>query len=259
MENCIVKNLIASVPGDLPVLGKIVIRCTSTGTIAISTRVTVAQDIQFIGPTGSVIKTVTVNPGSNVNVSQDASSYDYIDVVFRDKYAVERISCLRTSPASADALYELISGDINYMQNIDVVGGLAEMFPDNEIVLPALTVLAFNNPSISGSVQGIQNIVRFSDCLNMTTLSCVSTAGSVLFSGDIKKFFEDMCKNGRTSGTLQMTINKTSSFMWGQTPIITNSFTISITFSGTGCALTKTAGTFLFDSISYNKTTGVWS
>lgn len=259
MENCIVETLIASVPGDMPVLGKLVIRCKSTGTVAISTRVTVAQDIQFISPSGSVIKTVTVNPGSNVNVSQDASSYDYIDVVFRNKYAVERISCLGTSPASADARYELVSGDINYMQNIDVCGGFAEMFLDNVIVLPSLTVLTFGYPSISGSVQGIQNIARFSDCLNMTTLVCGSTAGAVFFSGDIKKFFEDMCKNGRTSGTLLIKINKSSSFMWGQTPTAASSFAIEITFSGTGCALTKTAGTFLFDSISYNKTTGEWS
>lgn len=259
MENCIIKNLIASVPGDMPVLGKIVIRCKSTGTIAISTRVTTAQDVQFINPSGGIINTVTVNPGGNVNISQDASLYEYVDVVFSDKYLVERISCLTTNPGSSDAQYELISGEINYIQNINVVNVLAELFLDNDVHLPALTNMGFSRPSISGEAQGIQNIVRFSNCVNLVALTCGSTAGTVIFGGDIKTFFENMCNNGRTSGTLEIRINRPSNFMWGQTPNVSTSFTISVAFSNTGCDLTKTAGTFLFDSISYNKTTGVWS
>lgn len=258
MGNCYLTKLIGVVNNDnLEVLGQIIIRATSTGTVSISFNTNEAQTVLVKTPAGYTLQTVDVPAnGNNVNITQDCSSYDYVDYVIPNKYAVTRCVGMTSSPASSDAQYNIVVGSPNYMDYITSYV-LGYTFSATPIEMSSVTVFS----TATGTVN-IDDITCLSKMLALTTFTNTSVSKGII-KGDLKALIENWCKNGRVSGTIKMTLNKTiNDLYWGETRlyVLSDIRSLSVTFSSTGCVVTKTAGSMPFTSTAtYIKATDEWT
>ena len=254
MAKCIIRRLLANIEGNLPVFGKIVIRCTSTGNVALSLRSLVDQQVRVLSDEGVVLQTISLTGSTSVNttIQQNCSGLEYCDIEIPDALSLARCVGMVTTPAASTAEYRIIMGnviDANFLTVLSTIGGL--VINSSE---PNWNVMTYLAP-------GDNSIIDFSllgKLKAITQITCASTRIDCDFYGELRTMYEKMCIY-REAGTFNLIMNTSNQrCTWGGN-VPTAGYTLSAVFSSSGVVVTRTAGTFPIESATYNKTTGIWT
>ena len=268
MGNCLVTKLLGSVNNDnLPVFGQVRIKATSATKVALWVKSSGPQTVKVLNPAGTVIDTQTLQEGLMLIGVADMSNYEYVTFVISDKYVLQTIYGHNTDTygGAADSKYYIDIQDLSYspigklqlMNEIGSTNNTIVLDGDNyekPVILPNLE----NNIFFRNEVDNI----GFLGGITGTYTKIQSDAGTTqIISGEWTDVLANMCKNGRTSGTIQINMfsdNHRATF----NGITTGAVAFDVTFSSTGCTIadriqwTQKTG---YTSAAYNKNTNAWT
>lgn len=228
---------------SLQVFGRGIIRATSATSVNIWITVTEKQTISVLDPNGNEIYSQIVDANGKYDHTIDTSSYDYVDFIIPKSNKVKEIYCLTgTYGGGQDAKYYT---KLEYFSNSEIPEYSKMVFCDlsasnyfDNIFLSWETIY-LSSPSWYFYYWKINNIGFLGGCLSLQTLNRTDNSYGDIY-GEFMDVFSDQCKNGRTAGTINISMTGTGNYTTFAGEIL-GDVTFSVTFNSYGCVISPSA------------------